>query len=449
MHPGHNQPIVNMWSGMHYPYEEGRKVIETYVKTTHFTNVIVYRQDQQYNPYKEIRHGAQLDPTLRDRSTRPVTGTPTARGRGAPRGNQQAQRALPAASFQPHNMQGVASRGSHQDTQAAQGAPPAPAMRISTALVRSNHNVPTTTPATFDGITQPAYEPGTVFVANEHGALVPYAAPQSSAPLPSAFGVNRGHPMAQGPQQTRTWNHPPQPAPFQNLPRGRASSRAPSSYRGGFNSAPRGAPHQPFANVGNARMQQFHPRGGMNTSVYHADPFHNGRGNFNQGPPGFGMSPAGQFMPSVPGVRSGELTRNNLRAMQSTSNLRSGPAVVQNTAHDDRALRHVASASQVMMQGSHAPGPHTPGAPSEIPRPPSDQTASPLTPIPRAESESPAQQRPMGADEVARLHTIGRVVMGMMRRFPLEGGVRLPAVAAEEEDDDVFSDNEEGGVALP
>ena len=59
------QPIVNMWNGMHFPAEKGAEVVGRYIEQTHFTNALVWRKDKQYSPYKDVTHAAVLNPGVR------------------------------------------------------------------------------------------------------------------------------------------------------------------------------------------------------------------------------------------------------------------------------------------------------------------------------------------------------------------------------------------------
>lgn len=60
---GHNdQPIVNMWNGMHFPFDVGRKVVKIYVKYPHLTNVVAWDKSKPYRPGFPLLDMSILDP---------------------------------------------------------------------------------------------------------------------------------------------------------------------------------------------------------------------------------------------------------------------------------------------------------------------------------------------------------------------------------------------------
>lgn len=58
--------IVNMWNGMHFPSEVARQVVELIISRPHFTNVICWREDGEYDPYKAVLNASQIDPLAAD-----------------------------------------------------------------------------------------------------------------------------------------------------------------------------------------------------------------------------------------------------------------------------------------------------------------------------------------------------------------------------------------------
>ena len=53
-HDYNGQPITNMWNGMHFPYEDGVKVMECFLEAPHYTNVLAWFDCLQYSPHKEL-----------------------------------------------------------------------------------------------------------------------------------------------------------------------------------------------------------------------------------------------------------------------------------------------------------------------------------------------------------------------------------------------------------
>lgn len=52
----HNQqPVVNMWNGMKITSDTGRKVIEVYVKTPHFTNILAWLEGTAHHMHSRLR----------------------------------------------------------------------------------------------------------------------------------------------------------------------------------------------------------------------------------------------------------------------------------------------------------------------------------------------------------------------------------------------------------
>ena len=68
-HAHSGQALVNMWHGMHFPYDTGRKVVETYAESPHITNVIAWRRDPSSNTCKAITEDPHMDPWLKNAIT--------------------------------------------------------------------------------------------------------------------------------------------------------------------------------------------------------------------------------------------------------------------------------------------------------------------------------------------------------------------------------------------
>lgn len=83
---------------MHYPSEIAREVVERIIARPHFTNVLAWRQDQTYDPFRPVLEAAQIDPLAIDAKKRDSpqklieNGCPTSqgqtRGNGSMRGAQ-------------------------------------------------------------------------------------------------------------------------------------------------------------------------------------------------------------------------------------------------------------------------------------------------------------------------------------------------------------------------
>ena len=64
--PHNDQDVVNMWNGMHFPSDIAREVVELIIKRPHFTNVLSWRNDMSYDPYKPVLDAQQIDPLAGD-----------------------------------------------------------------------------------------------------------------------------------------------------------------------------------------------------------------------------------------------------------------------------------------------------------------------------------------------------------------------------------------------
>ena len=66
--PKSDQDVTNMWNGMHFPSNVARDVVERIIAHPHFTNILSWREDQLYDPYKFVLNGSHIDPTCGDGS---------------------------------------------------------------------------------------------------------------------------------------------------------------------------------------------------------------------------------------------------------------------------------------------------------------------------------------------------------------------------------------------
>lgn len=75
-----------MWNGMHYPSNIAREVVERIITRPHFTNVLAWRQDQTYDPFRPVLEASQIDPLAIDDRKRGSPQKLIENGRPSPHG---------------------------------------------------------------------------------------------------------------------------------------------------------------------------------------------------------------------------------------------------------------------------------------------------------------------------------------------------------------------------
>lgn len=63
-HENPNQPITNMWNGMHFGMEKGREVVKIFHEKPHFTNVLCRDKRKRYSPFDPVTNAQDVDPTI-------------------------------------------------------------------------------------------------------------------------------------------------------------------------------------------------------------------------------------------------------------------------------------------------------------------------------------------------------------------------------------------------
>lgn len=202
-HPNNQQPVYNMWNGMHFPEGTGPEVMKKYIKTPHFTNVLCWDPTGEYDP-RQIPQGFQLDPIVFPPTNGALTrrgGHQNLRGRALGRGG------LPInPSYRPQPEPEVESQNQGYAIQHDE-------------MPQNDKDVPG--PLTLDGHAGPTLAPGTkvTCIVDVHGNYVPI-----SESLDTPGGNTRV-------DQTRDTARPL----GRNL---REQPQAPSpNMRGGFNNA--------------------------------------------------------------------------------------------------------------------------------------------------------------------------------------------------------------------
>ena len=289
--PYNDQDIVNMWNGMHFPSEVAREVVELIIRLPHFTNVMCWRLDRPYDPYRPVLDASHIDPTAgygkRINNTAGMLENVRPTGRGHGRGQNGGQgghstrgNALAVANWRQHQERPQQARGFN--VVAPNTAPTHP-------QGGAKHIAASATPPNLDGHTSPGPHPGQLVpcVLNRFGNYVPVTPGGGMANSPMASDSNSlmGH-TPRGTTPARGGG---------SIVRGSGRGGHQGSVRGGHHVArgnlnvvnspaggarvaptPQAAPnHQSFAGFINPQLRHMNPNTGFE------DPFAGSRNGAN------------------------------------------------------------------------------------------------------------------------------------------------------------------------
>lgn len=230
-HAHNGQCIVNMWNGMHFPYDAGRKVVEIYVRSAHFTNVLQWRKDGPYNPRKTVAHAGWLDPRLWPK------GPNTAHnGRQGTRGGYKGQGGRPVGGPAGQQSNKLALSNWRPLPQQRAENSSMPPTGLSRGITNRTHGpLPPALDGTASPMSQPVQMITTAYIINEQGTPVPVYAPQQARQATSSVGPGpktQAVPPAQLGGVYKTQHHLRSHPSFSDL-RGQLRGGSRGGYHGG------------------------------------------------------------------------------------------------------------------------------------------------------------------------------------------------------------------------
>lgn len=361
-HTHNEQPIVNMWNGMHFPWDKGREVVEIYVKKAHFTNVICWRGDRPYDPYKDVTHPAQLDPRLKTKPNDMTIMKHAIKERQMIEGGHVGMDApsSPTHFPTPHGgSHGMMSGNWRQQSPGWWDSDPTPTVQNRQGILSGNVDA---TPPHFDGSASPSPQPGDMvsFIVDKQGNYIPVTPTHQPAGRLQIPGSNTTH--LPPPQTFQAYSQQlcgPQQASFYNA-YGRGgysgSPRRGQGGRGGGSGHLRGA--HSFINNDNARMHQSGFGRGIPSPMRGAHSFHNAGMGHVQQPTAGPMSPTVQRMRSEVGISQHSGIPGNLRGAPSMMNIAPNPTRAQAPQYSTNVLREAVSKPNLFVpMGATSPHP--------------------------------------------------------------------------------------------
>ena len=158
--PHNDQDVVNMWNGMHFPSDVARKVVDIIIKRPHFTNVLAWREDMTYDPFKPVLDAQQIDPLAGD--GKKLTAAMRMIDNGRPGGHGRKGQALAVTNWRQHQ---------DQDNENADTKITFPKIRHGAVKQIGT----STTPPNLDGHTSPRPRPGQLVTCymDDYGNFVP------------------------------------------------------------------------------------------------------------------------------------------------------------------------------------------------------------------------------------------------------------------------------------